>query len=879
MGEVSDRLSAALSGRYAIEREVGAGGMATVYLAHDLKHDRRVALKVLRPELAAALGAERFLSEIRTTANLQHPHILPLFDSGEAGGFLFYVMPYVEGESLRQRLDRERQLSVDATLDIARGVAAALQYAHEQGVIHRDIKPANILLVRGEPVVADFGIALAVSEAGGGRVTETGLSLGTPHYMSPEQAVGERTVGPQSDLYSLGCLLYEALIGEPPYVGPTAQSVLAKILTERPRRVADVRRAVPKNIDAALARALEKLPADRFESADAFARALKDPGFRYEPDDPAGFALAHSDRRGGTPRGRWRAALPWAIAGLAILAAAATTWSAASEPSPVAVSSIMPPDGYDFSETESFGALSPDGMRFAFVTLGRRGETQLWIQRLDSLAAVPVAGTSGAVAPFWSADGARIAFLSLDRLQVLELGTGNVRPVCEIPSGYAGSWDDRDVAAVAARDGIWRVDMDAGTCVLAIQRDSLTFDMRRVSMLGDGKRVLFSGRATRDGVPNSVTVADLETGEVRIAVEDASNPMVVGDVLLFTRPSGGRSVVWAQPFDRRSGEVRGDPKVLSGQVRTAAGAASYTASAAGTLLYLPAWGDRGQLLADSTGRVIDTVGVSASWTFQWARTKPLLAVATNPMLFAFDAARGVSTPLSVPGTLFSPAWSPGDSLIAYGSCDAGFLRCGIGVTRMADEHNTLLVQPDSGFALFPSSWSPDGRFLVYSRTYGFQRLGSQVWAYDSLERSASRVLSTAFSAAEGAVSSDGRWIAYVSNEAGTWEIFVRPWRASGDQHRVSVDGGRRPRWSADGKTLYFQTPDGVIMAAGVRAGSTFEADPPRALFTAPEWSRHLFFDSGTSFDVSADGKTFAVRMSATVATAVLVHNWRALMKR
>ncbi|HEY6784755.1 MAG TPA: serine/threonine-protein kinase, partial [Gemmatimonadales bacterium] len=225
------RLAAALSDRYHIERELGAGGMATVYLAQDLKHDRRVALKVLRPELAAVIGAGRFLAEIRTTANLQHPHILSLFDSGEADGTVFYVMPYVEGESLRDRLNREKQLPVDAAIRIATEVADALDYAHQQGVVHRDIKPENILLHGGHTLIADFGIALAAAKTGDTRMTETGMSLGTPAYMSPEQAMGEREITPRSDVYALGCVTYEMLVGEAPFTGPTAQAIVAKVLT------------------------------------------------------------------------------------------------------------------------------------------------------------------------------------------------------------------------------------------------------------------------------------------------------------------------------------------------------------------------------------------------------------------------------------------------------------------------------------------------------------------------------------------------------------------------------------------------------------------------------------------------------------------------
>ena len=223
------RLNAALEGRYRIGSELGEGGMATVYLADDIKHERKVALKVLKPELAAVVGAERFLAEIKTTANLQHPHILPLFDSGEADGFLFYVMPYVEGETLRERIDREKQLPVDEAVRIAAAIANALDHAHRQDVIHRDIKPANILLQDGEPVVADFGIALALGAAGGNRLTETGLSLGTPYYMSPEQATSDQEVGPASDTYALACVLYEMLVGEPPFAATTARAVLVKI--------------------------------------------------------------------------------------------------------------------------------------------------------------------------------------------------------------------------------------------------------------------------------------------------------------------------------------------------------------------------------------------------------------------------------------------------------------------------------------------------------------------------------------------------------------------------------------------------------------------------------------------------------------------------
>jgi eukaryotic-like serine/threonine-protein kinase len=274
---VPPRLTDALSDRYRLERELGAGGMATVYLAHDLRHERKVAIKVLRPELAAVIGAERFVREIRTVAALQHPHILGLIDSGEVQGTAYYVMPFVEGESLRDRLTREKQLPIADAVRIATEVASALDYAHRHGVIHRDIKPENILLHDDQALVADFGIALAVSSAGGTRMTETGMSLGTPHYMSPEQAMGEREITARSDVYALGCVAYEMLTGDPPFTGSTAQAIVAKVMTDEPAPPRRHRKAVPEPVDAAVLTALEKLPADRFPTAAAFAEALAAP--------------------------------------------------------------------------------------------------------------------------------------------------------------------------------------------------------------------------------------------------------------------------------------------------------------------------------------------------------------------------------------------------------------------------------------------------------------------------------------------------------------------------------------------------------------------------------------------------------------------------
>ncbi|MBM4195330.1 MAG: serine/threonine protein kinase [Gemmatimonadetes bacterium] len=330
-----------LPGRYEIEREIGRGGMATVYLARDVRHDRRVALKVMKPELGAVLGTERFLAEIRVTANLQHPNLLPLFDSGEVDGHLFYVMPYVEGESLRSRLDREKHLPIPDALRIAVSVAGALDYAHRHGVIHRDLKPENILLQDGQPLIADFGIALAVSKAGGERVTQTGLSLGTPQYMSPEQAAGDRAVDGRSDIYSLGAILYESLAGEPPHIGGTIQAIVAKVLTETPVSVRVRRPSVPEHIAAAVAHALEKLPADRWSTGQEFASALQAPVVPAIAPAPGSGHRVGEVIAGPRSRRTWI----WAVGSLALATAAwfasAARYDAAPPLPPVPVVVMM----------------------------------------------------------------------------------------------------------------------------------------------------------------------------------------------------------------------------------------------------------------------------------------------------------------------------------------------------------------------------------------------------------------------------------------------------------------------------------------------------------------------------------------------------------
>ena len=455
-----EQLQSALSGRYEIERELGRGGMATVYLARDLKHDRRVALKLLNPELGAVLGAERFLSEIRVTANLQHPNLLPLFDSGSAGGLLYYVMPYVEGESLRHRLNRERQLPVDEAIRIATSVADALDYAHQHGVIHRDLKPENILIQHGQPVIADFGIALAVSNAGGERVTQTGLSLGTPQYMSPEQATGDRVIDARADVYSLGAVTYEMLCGEPPHYASTAQAIIAKLMTEVPRPLTVIRHTVPPHVDEAVRCALEKLPADRFATAREFAQGLR------------GGAIPHRTQHTrvlvAQPAGRTRL-LAAALAGASLLAVlvAALWWRATSgadrSPSTIRFVLDLPPEQRLAIPEGSSVNLSPDGRTIGYVaTIQGSGTSRVYVRRLDSLAARQLLGCVGGNTPTFSADGRWVACKTPTDLRKVPVTGGGAEIITPLTDWQNFTWSSKGDVIVAQGGSLWRVGAGAG---------------------------------------------------------------------------------------------------------------------------------------------------------------------------------------------------------------------------------------------------------------------------------------------------------------------------------------------------------------------------------------------------------------------------------
>ena len=576
-------LTDALVGRYRVDRKIGAGGMATVYLAHDERHDRNVAVKVLHEDLGATLGQERFLAEIKTTARLQHPHILPLLDSGSTDpdgssrGLLYYVMPFVEGETLRDRLTRERQLPIDDALRIAREAGDALAYAHEHGIVHRDIKPENILLQGGHALVADFGIALAVQQAGGQRMTQTGLSLGTPQYMSPEQAMGEKSVDARTDQYALAAVLYEMLTGEPPFTGATVQAIVAKILNSDPEPPSTIRKMLPAAIESATLTALSKLPADRFADIRTFIDALG--------DSSASVARPTSARaRATAPNVARQRAI--AIGGLALGAfiGVGAGWFAwhgrpgGAGDGIVTRSYVMEPPSEALSSGTWDFTFAPNG-DLVYVGPGEaKGTTQLWRKRRSDLHATRISGTTDAHLPFMSPDGKFIAFFTERGLQRIAAEGGTATTISA--DGRAGG------RAVWRRDGriLWggtqrtvSVPADGGESdVVVTSAQFAGYGVDRVEVLPGDKTALVGTCAP--GCPASAIYAlDLVSKHARLLIHGGLNPVYLPSGHVVWISTSGQLTVAS--FDASSMTLRGEGRIVAEHV------AAFEVSPSGDLMY------------------------------------------------------------------------------------------------------------------------------------------------------------------------------------------------------------------------------------------------------------------------------------------------------
>ena len=892
------RLNAALEGRYTIERELGEGGMATVYLADDLKHERKVALKVLKPELAAVVGGERFLAEIKTTANLQHPHILPLFDSGEADGVVFYVMPYVEGESLRDRLDREKQMGVKDSVAITQKVAGALDYAHGNGVVHRDIKPGNILLsAQGEPLVADFGIALAVAQAGAGRITETGLSLGTPHYMSPEQATGDRDVDPKSDVFALGCVLYEMLAGQPPFAAPTAQAVLVQILTTDAPSITSARRTVAPNVAAALAQALEKLPADRFTSAAEFAAALGDESFTYK-------ARARTSVTASTPEpvatqapattpGPWNR-LAVAFATTTALLAALAAWGWLSRP-PIpepGVPTRSTVTGFD--EITGGGgwrlAISPDGRTILSVAEGggairmRTASDPEWRQ---------LPNTEVGLNPTFSPDGQSVAFSTgLDGgISKVSIIGGPALPVTT--SGGSPHWGFDDTIVYSDRGQLYRVSSSGGDPQALM--DSASVGVSRPHLLPNGRAVVF---ATGGGAQTSrIMIFEIETGEVRELIPSGNQPRYVSTGHLLYGHSDG--ALMGVPFDLETLQVTGTPVTLLPSLAVSGGGASqFAVSQTGTLVYSTGGGSTGESVTpvwverDGTAREIDPAwGTQGTPNFSSLALSPnedrlaisLPGSATTYDLWVKQLPTGPLSRLTFEGTTNHRAtWSPNGESLRFlsnraGNFDPSPNRAGNLAlwTKRADGSGTAELVLDQEVQIWGARYSSDGTWLVL-REGAFQ--SGDIYAIrPGVDSVAVPLEVTEFQELSISLSPNDRWLAYVSNNTGRDEVYVRPFPpdAGSGLVQVSTDGGTGPVFAHSGRELFYRNGANELVAVQFTEDPTFAAGQQEVLFPM---DGYLTATGHAMYDVSPDDRRFVMLRTggnegAASAEVYLVVNW------
>jgi serine/threonine-protein kinase len=876
LSDAATGLGSALSDRYRIERELGRGGMATVYLAEDLKHDRKVALKVLKPELAAVIGGDRFVVEIKTTAALSHPHILPLFDSGTVDGFLYYVMPYIEGETLRDKLNRETQLGIDEAVRITSEVADALDYAHRHGVIHRDIKPENILLHDGRPMVADFGIALALSAAAGGRMTETGMSLGTPHYMSPEQATADKDISNRSDIYSLGSVLYEMLTGEPPHMGTSAQQIIMKIVTEEAAPVTKLRKSVPPNVAMAVAKAVERLPADRFETARAFADALSDVHFSTA-------ANATGASTGPFPT-RALARQPLVLglaAGLIVVAGLAVSqWKAAHRGTPSRVVQFeMGLPSTMLVTNSALGtniAVSPDGSELAYALPDSTGAARLYVRPLNNLAARPLAGTEGAQQPCFSPDGKWIAYMSSASLWKVQVAGGSPVRLSDLGSSTTGiAWSSSGEIVAGAAPGLVAVPEGGGPSRIVATPDTAAGELyiNQPRVLPDGETVLLSIQPNAGLAQIRLAVLSLKTGKIRrtdLHLLDVAG--YVDGTLVYVQSSGALMGV---PFDLKGARTTGTPVALGPTVTTTvAGASASAMSANGTFVYEPGAGQSMVGWVDLHGQFKPLVAKLQDYSYprlspDGKRIAMSVSADGRSDIWLYDIASGTPTRLTNSGTQNDrPEWTPDGRRVLYRSDRDG--RTALWWQPADQSAPATRLEGSDQHSYYEGLVSPDGRTLVYQVDDAGATQADVLYRALDGDTTSHPIAQTRFVEAQARVSPDGHWVAYVTDEPGASQVVVRPFPGPGGQTQVSVTSGSEPVWSRDGRQIFYRDGRHVV-AASVSTANGFVVTGRTELFPDP----YMFASAPhANFDVAPDGSRLLMIRSAEVPQYVVISGWR-----
>jgi serine/threonine-protein kinase len=860
---VSTRLQAALADRYRLDRELGAGGMATVYLAHDLKHQRDVAIKVLHPDLGAALGGERFLTEIRTTARLQHPHILPLLDSGDAGdGLLYYVMPLVTGETLRARLTRERQLPIPEAIRIAREVAGALDYAHRQGVIHRDIKPENILLHDGSALVADFGIALAVQSAGGQRMTQTGLSLGTPQYMSPEQAMGERTIDARTDIYALGAVTYEMLAGDPPFTGSNVQAIVAKVLNERPTPLATLRDTCPAGVEAAVLSALAKLPADRFESAKAFADALQE-------GRSGGYATGIGSRSGAANSAARSSRVPlYAMGAVTVASLAIAAWALKPASSAAVAPSVQftlePPNGG--ADLGRF-AVSGDGTKFAFST-----DEGIMLRDAGQREYRLLSGTAAGESPSFSPDGDWIVYETNGRLRKVPVAGGTPIALISGDSIRSGRVNWGEDGTIVFETGS-RMGLVSPTGALRIVAKAK--DVEQPRMTPDGKGVLY----VDNHAGAKLMYFDLALDTAFMIVEEAAEGTLLSTGhLVYGSTAGG---LYAVRFNQAKHAVEGTPTPVVLDVQPNGGVAPFVITRSGMLVYRAGVDAESRVHIRAPNGAMDTLPIAPK-VLSYARFSPdgsQLALTigsargTNRHVAIYNFATHTFERFTTEGGGHSPVWSPDGKRLAFTAespeTDAEDI-----FVQPVDRSTPPKRMPRMPNDQHGNDW-PDDTTLVYStnmaaRTLGGRVGGGMTGTVNPLTGTGERVyLEAPWGQFSAVISPDRHWAAFTSLQSGKSEVHVRPYPVATAGPEVTITGdGVQPRWSGDGRTIYYETADFTqVRATHVTPGATFVVGASETLLSRPAL--------GVAWDV--DKKTGRMVVTEPVTAAgvrlVVMQHW------
>jgi predicted Ser/Thr protein kinase len=880
-------------GPYEILAPLGAGGMGEVYRARDTRLERTVAIKVLPPHLAASPEVrQRFEREAKTISQLSHPHICALYDVGNEQGVEYLVMEYLEGESLAQRLARGA-LPLEQTLRYGMEIADALDRAHRQGIVHRDLKPGNVMLTGSGVKLLDFGLAKALNPEGpvdslttapteARDVTAEGTILGTLSYMAPEQLEGKKADS-RTDIFALGMTLYEMATGRKAFAGSSQASVISSIMSSEPPAISTVAPMTPPALDRVVKTCLAKDPNERWQSAHDVMIELRWIAEGRSEERAADFS---SLRRGRRER------IAWITAAVAIAAALALAMLRIVGQRPIERNGaqelqVLPPPGTTFALEEA-PRISPDGRRLAFVAVDSAGKSLLYVRPLESSSAQPLAETDGASMPFWSPDSRSLGFFASGKLRTIGIAGGRPQILCDAPVGRGGSWsrDGSIVFIPSPPDPPQIVAASGGPARQLFPMGPMLKDPRHSfpDFLPDSRHyvylsILGKGRESRAAF---VTSLDGKTRK-QLAATIWSPVFAPPDTLLFRR----EDTLMAQRFDTKSFELVGEPTVIASDVgfNPITWQSLVSASENGILAYQSAKGARTQFTwLDREGRVAGTVGPegihnSLSLSPDGKRVAYDEADIRNGDVSVWLVGGEYEAPLRFTfGPIgFFPIWSPDGSRVIYSSL-RGPPQLYQKVTSGAGDEEPLV---ESMQAKIASGFSPDGRFLVFSVLDPKTRF--DIWVLPLFgDRKPFPFLQTEAGEIGGQISPNGRWMAYSSNESGTYEVYVRPFPPAPGKWQVSHEGGSQPRWRGDGKELFYLSTDRRLMAVDIKTDQpAFEAGVPRPLFEA-----HVSNVEGSNpwsqYAVTADGRHFLVNRLAAQATSspiTVVLNWRAREKK